>query len=82
MRARFSYFVFKEKSGINVQHRSKLVQSARPDSVCALFILLDLLKRHTDRLCEIRLAPAERHPACTKTAPDLLIYRIRHSLCV
>jgi hypothetical protein len=75
-----SYFVFKEESGINLQHRSKLVQPTRPDSVCALFILLDLLKRQPERVCDIRLAHAECDPARTQATPDLRIYRVRHSL--
>src|SRR5512144_801772 len=63
----------KEKRHLDAERLGDLEQVAGADAVGAALIFLDLLKSHTDRLAELRLADAQPDAPASDARADMLI---------
>src|SRR3954463_13496737 len=61
---------FEEKRNLHLQDKRDLLQSAGANSIGALLVFLDLLKRQTEGVAKLLLAHTEHHAAHADTAPD------------
>src|SRR5450631_3956964 len=71
-----------EKRRRHFEHARELLEPACADSIRALFIFLNLLKRHIERFTELTLAHSDHQPAHAHPGAHMLIdgiWNLNHS---
>jgi hypothetical protein len=74
---RWSEFTLEQERHRNFQHGADLLQPARADSVCALFIFLDLLDRQSECFAERDPADLPFAPPHANALADVSVNRVR-----
>jgi hypothetical protein len=71
---------FEEKVDLNAKYLGRVLQPACANTICALFVFLNLLERNPKCRSQSTLAHTDEHTPHSQSRTNVVVYRIRYLL--